>query len=285
MVRRTAQGRDRMRRRAGWALAAVGSAGCGQGVEPPPRPSSIRFVGGATATDTIGAVLPQALVIEVPDAPAGTVVQFENGALLGPVADVLVGRIGSEAFAPSIADTLRTSTRASIQIKLGGQIGRGMVVVSVAEFGIRDSATYTVMPGRVALVRVAPRDTAVFPGASLRLTAATYDRIGHPVVDQVDFAGPDPNVTIAADLGRSATQRRRRTRSNSIPNTRPTARGSTSPAGTPPGSRFIGSILTAPAIRPSSHCPTATLPPRRRRMVGASPTRSSAPTSSGFTTC
>lgn len=190
-------------RRVGWLLViAVGLAGCGtdQGIEPADPPDSIRFVAGRTATDTIGAELVQALVVEVPGAPAGTVIRFEAGSPPGGGPAALVAPLGSNGFVRELVDTLETTPRASVRIKLGGDLGIGTVVITVPEYGLRDSASYTITPGRAALVLAAPRDTAVFPGASYRVRWVAYDRAGHEVPDLVDFSAADANVTMVGDL-------------------------------------------------------------------------------------
>ena len=52
--------------RAASALAVALLAACGDGAtKPPPAEPGIHFVAGAAATDTVGAVAAQALVVEV----------------------------------------------------------------------------------------------------------------------------------------------------------------------------------------------------------------------------
>lgn len=181
-----------------WMVLPLAGLGCGTLAGGPSsgHPTSVVFVAGQTATDTIGAALVQALVVQIPGAPAGTVVRFEGGPVSGPEPFVLVAAVGSGPFDATTVDTIGTDGRALARVKLGGLIGTARLRILVPEFGLQGSALYTIQAGRVALVLGAPHDSALLVGGRYPIRVRSWDRASNIVPDQTTLTSLDPNLTI-----------------------------------------------------------------------------------------
>src|SRR5437867_1450837 len=152
-------------------LAAVGllTGGCGDhGTGPGPGRSSLRLLYGDGASDTVLSMPAQALVVEVRaenGAPAqGTVVRFQalpvdsaNPYSFG----VYVAPLTSPNFSLFAADSADFRGRASVLIELGFRAGAARLLVSAPEFGLQDTARFTVFPGKPTHVVVQPEDTTL----------------------------------------------------------------------------------------------------------------------------
>jgi Tol biopolymer transport system component len=179
---------------------------CGDSTGPEHR--RLRFVAGNGAADTVDAQLLQALVVEVRDPSGrlvpGTTVRFQalpaDPSL--PYGDygVYVGNVAGCACAPFAADTTNSRGRASALVRLGRHAGPAHVVVSVPEFGLVDTATFTVRAGAAARVVALPHDTAVYVGGSVTLRSAVTDRYGNPRPDPASLAVVDGGVTLAGKV-------------------------------------------------------------------------------------
>jgi hypothetical protein len=198
-------------------------AGCGDGpTDPATREAGVRAVAGANVTDTIFTELLQALVVEVRGAggalaPAGTLVRFEPR-----TADPVPTRIyympsiyvceltapicgdygGFGAPAQVVTATTDARGRAKVVVRLGSAAGRAAVRLVVPEFGLVDSATYTVLPGVPTHVRASIPDTAFEIGGTAKLHAFVLDRYDNLRPEQAAMsAGPGSALAFDAATG------------------------------------------------------------------------------------
>lgn len=223
----------RLRRRsllAPVALSSLLASACSDGPSEPKRDqggegeSGLRLIAGAGVQDTVTARRSQALVVEVRDEDgalrSGVVVRFESGPpsdstrrwergmfVCAVSASDCLGDYGGASY--FVADSTDGRGRAVAQVRHGTIAGPTWIVVTVPEFGLRDSFPYTTLPGAAARVVAAPRDTALNVGASYTLGGGVQDRFGNRrAADVVTYtAGPRVQVTTAgrvtgAQIGR-----------------------------------------------------------------------------------
>ena len=220
--------RPRFQRAASFICCTLLLAACGgDGPTGPPRNQpSVRAVLGAGVVDTIDAQPLQALVVEVRgqggELTSGTIVRFESQ----PPADTM-RRYDAAVYVCSLAaptcgsggyyggfygggasgdqfatDTTDAQGRAKVTVRLGHVAGRAVVRLEVPEFGLADSATFTVMPGAGVRVLASPADTSLEIGAKATLRGKVVDRYDNarPEVPTIT-AGPGSAITLDATTG------------------------------------------------------------------------------------
>ena len=173
---------------------------CG-GAESSGPPSTLESPGlrvtGASLTDTVDAMLPRALfahVVASDGKPAsGIDVTFtatrRSPNAVTPIAPTLVMSMSATgSFSSPVVATTNAQGDASVFVRTGTVAGTGTVVITVPTLGLTDTAKYTVQPGSVSAVSVAPADTAVFVGGSVMLRANAVDRHGNPRADAVTIS-------------------------------------------------------------------------------------------------
>ena len=203
----------------GLLLAVAGaSASCGDGESVAPDNNgtpTLALVGGATGSDTIGTVLVQGLIVEVKGAGgtplSGIAVRFD--ALhatdsTGTFPTTFIAPRLSTNFQTFLGDTTDAKGRVVAVVRLAFRTGAGGVVVSIPEFGLTDTAKYTVHPGRVRHVQVAPADTLISVGRPLALTARVLDAAHNLRTDPVTFVLlggpctlPSPGTVVGTNAG------------------------------------------------------------------------------------
>jgi hypothetical protein len=157
------------------------------------RTSGIRILSGGGVADTLTAVLPQPLVLEVRDAEgrpmAGARLDLES-VYLSPSYNPSVTFFTSQPDEYTFTAGLTTDSlgRASVRLRLGVSSGAGGVVLRRTAGPFMDTVPFTVRPGAPARVRLAPRDTAMFAGRTLALRTALMDRGGNPTTGPVSYA-------------------------------------------------------------------------------------------------
>src|SRR5690606_17678883 len=171
------------------ALAAALAACKDDGGTSPQTGPALRILAGAGITDTISTAPVQGLVVQVlgedgrPD--AGVDVRFE--VLPDPempfVQRMQVGAVAEPTFGPVAGATTDADGRATVRVRLGERAGPAGVLVSVPLHSLVDTAEYTVPPGNAVDAMLAPRDTALVPGASFTYRGSTRDRAGNPRQD------------------------------------------------------------------------------------------------------
>jgi hypothetical protein len=96
-----------------------------------------------------------------------------------------------------MVDTTDVDGRAQAAVRLGSVLGRAVVHVNVLEFGLRDSAVFTVTPGAPSVLRVQISSTVLDIGSTASLTATVHDRHGNLRPEVPTFsAGPGTAVTV-----------------------------------------------------------------------------------------
>jgi hypothetical protein len=176
---------------------------------------------GAGVTDTIDTQPVQALVVEVREtggalAPAGTLVRFEprpaepspTRIYYMPAISVceltapVCGSFGYGAPGQLLTQTTDAQGRAKVLVRLGPAAGRAVVRLTVPEFGLEDSATYTVLPGKPAAVRASIGDTVLDVGATVTLHAKVVDRYENVRAEAPTFsAGAGSALTVDVTTG------------------------------------------------------------------------------------
>src|SRR5437879_2122388 len=189
---------------AGLAAAGLITGACGDhGTGTGPGGSSLQLLYGDGATDTVLSVPAQALVVEVRGENGvpvpGTVVRFQSLPIdsAHPFAPgVFVAAVTSTYFETFVADSTDSRGRSLVLIELGTSSGAPKLLVSVPEFGLQDTARFTVLPGNAARVVVQPKDTALYTGKGFRARASVTDRFGNPRSDPVSYSTTTVAITI-----------------------------------------------------------------------------------------
>jgi hypothetical protein len=182
------------------------TSGCGDhGTGTGPGRSSLRLLYGDGASDTVLSKPGQALVVEVRSengSPAqGSVVRFQalpidsaNPYSLG----VYVAPLTSPTFSAFAADSADSRGRAAVLIQLGTRAGAARLIVSAPEFGLEDTARFTVRPGKATQVVVQPADTALHVGRTFQARGSTADRFGNLRSDPVSYSVVGTGISITS---------------------------------------------------------------------------------------
>lgn len=190
-----------------WRLTAMLVAVAGCGSDSPSSPAApkyrgIRFVSGASGTDTAMAALSEPLVVEVYDStgalvPAGTLVRFE-AQLRNGIPELQVGALTQLNLGPLAIGTTDAMGRTGAMIRLEWKAGPARVAVVVPTLGLRDTARFTTTAGRARVVQLEPSDTALFVGRSLALDGKVTDTWGNPRSDPVTYSLAAAGATVTS---------------------------------------------------------------------------------------
>jgi hypothetical protein len=176
-------------------VAIVLTAGaCGGSGATSPRPNlsaPISFVFGNGQSDTIQAVLGNALIVHVgsgPNAQSGAkqVVRFQS-VLDSGTYRVLVEPLTAVSPSSFVAETTDASGQVGIVVVFGIDAGLGKLVVTVPAFGYVDTAVFTVSPGHAVGLQAAPNDTDASLGGTVALRTSVVDRYGNTRPDPVSL--------------------------------------------------------------------------------------------------
>lgn len=144
----------------------------------------IQVIAGADQADTIDAVLPQALVVEIHDSTGkilpGLTVRFYGG-----IEGTLFSHLNSQSFDTFVLEDADAQGRAKVLVKLGAVAGITKIRVDVPQLRVSDTITFSVKPGAPARFSISPRDTSIKPGTSYTLKAQTTDRYLNPIASAV----------------------------------------------------------------------------------------------------
>jgi WD40-like Beta Propeller Repeat len=192
------------------AVASLGIAlviSCGREAPTGPgEPLTLRILSGDGISDTVGAPLGQELVIEVrgPNGVVrGALVQFQALAATDPArqheSTILMSVPVTDNLSSLVESATDANGQARVDVKLGSVPGQARVVVRAPSLSLADTATYTVLPGAPAIVRVGLRDTLVYSGAKYQLHATSADRFDNPRPGDVFtyVAGPSYVVSVS----------------------------------------------------------------------------------------
>jgi hypothetical protein len=204
---------DRVARRLALSVSALTVAGltlaCGGDGPTAPKKvdSAVRIVAGAGVTDTILSAPVQAVVVEVRDTLGkpveGTVVRFE--AARSTVANrpyetpLYVCTLQQSSCGSTFTyDTTDANGRAMAVVRLGTIAGPTALAIKVPEFGLLDSAMFTVLPGAVTGIGFSVPDTTMSVGAQYTLQGRLLDRYGNAVAGTPTYSSGSSNVTITS---------------------------------------------------------------------------------------
>lgn len=194
-------------------------ASCDGATGPSGNKPSVTVVAGAGVTDTIEAQLAQALVVEVRGAGgrlvSGALVRFESRPPSDPAQQfesaVYVCQLSAQTcFSSFLADTTDRTGRVKAVIRLGTVAGKAVVRLTVPEFGVQDSATFTVTPGAPARIVLSPRDTTLDIGGTVTIQTHTADRHANARSEVATLSAgagdavtvsPASNTVTARDMG------------------------------------------------------------------------------------
>jgi Tol biopolymer transport system component len=173
---------------------------CGDSTGPS-RDPGIHIVAGANVTDTVGAVLDQALIVEVRDddgnlAPAGTVVRFESIPVGFFGLEAAVSPLSAQGFGSLATPETDAGGRAAVRVQLGFKAGPARIRIAVPELGFVDTATFTVEAGNAFGITVTPVDTLIYVGETYTVTATVIDRHLNPRDDAVTWAASATGISI-----------------------------------------------------------------------------------------
>lgn len=180
-------------RACGWAAVILTAVACGHNSSPTAvAHAPITLVRGNGQSDTIQAVLNQALVVQVGAGPAGAsganqVIRFQSVQDSGAYPALLQPLIGGTPE-PFAAETTDASGMASIVVVLGIDTGPGKIAITVPQFGYADTARFTILPGHATGLLAAPNDTDVYLGSTVALRTSAVDRYGNTRADAVSLA-------------------------------------------------------------------------------------------------
>lgn len=183
----------------------------------------VHAVLGAGVTDTIDAEPLQALVVEArgpggklasgvvvrleAQRPADTTRKNEIAVSMCPLIQATCGQPSGLYGPPSyglqaISDTTDANGRVKVIVKLGHVAGQAVIRLTVPEFGLEDSARYTVLPGAAARVHALVADTALAIGATANLRGHVVDRYNNNRAETPTYtAGPGNAITLDAATG------------------------------------------------------------------------------------
>lgn len=146
---------------------------CGDGATAPRNGvPGLKVVVGSGVTDTVLTQPAQALIAEVRDTrgevvpgvivrfqsrpPSDTARQFYEAAIF--VCQLTASSCFNSQF---VADTTDRSGRVKALVRLGSVAGKAVVLVTVPELGVQDSAIFTVTPGAPVKLNLSTRDTTL----------------------------------------------------------------------------------------------------------------------------
>jgi Tol biopolymer transport system component len=173
---------------------------CGESTAPSVQ-IGIQFVAGNSVTDTAGAILTQALVVEVHDSsgvvpPAGTIVRFSS-IVEGFTAAAVIAPLTSTFFGTFLASATDENGRSSVLVRLGFKAGTARILVTVPTLGLIDTATFTVLPGNPARVTITPIDTLLYVGRTYTAVGTVQDAYGNPRTESVSWSSTS-GVTVSS---------------------------------------------------------------------------------------
>ena len=164
------------------------------GLPPGPRTPGVHVLSGESVADTALALAPQPLVVRVhgPDGEplAGATLQAR-----GLPHDTLPSRVSmvvapaftdnDAAYATVVSTTSDANGYAQFAVRLGAIAGNGAIEVRAtspeASALARDTARFTISPGRPARLVVAPRDTTLMIGGVAQSRVRVADQQGNAV--------------------------------------------------------------------------------------------------------
>lgn len=156
---------------------------------PPPTQTSSLTLSTHSIVDTIGLLVGDPLVVQLRRGTAAVVGADVRLSVSGVAGATLVSTGPQNGpFTASTAIQTDASGNASAFVSLGMRAGRGTITIDAPTLDLHDSVQFTVRPGNLAQVSIAPRDTAVFVNGILKVRYDLRDRGGNVVAGTPDVA-------------------------------------------------------------------------------------------------
>jgi hypothetical protein len=194
-------------------LAAIGCLDSTLEPDEPDLQPGINIVSGGNVPDTIGAFLPNNLVVRVADdngkPRASVAVRFRavredaftvSGEQRPDHFTMFISRPG-EGFIEQTDLLVLTDAqgRASVELRAGTITPHGGIEVSLPLFAATDTVLYEVLPGRAVRIERFPADTSVYRNASYTLRTAVTDRRGNVLPVDVGVHATASDLAIVDD--------------------------------------------------------------------------------------
>jgi hypothetical protein len=176
----------------GAAVFAVAllTAACGDspsgGTPPPAGEPGISVVSGATLSDTVDALLPAPLIVQVNGANGRALADAEVIFLSTAIAEgssqatVYVSPTRGTGGPTYAVERTDAQGRAAVRVRMGRKAMAGGVVAAVPALDKFVVAGYTIAPGAPTAISVEPADTALLVGGSFALRSSAIDRYQNP---------------------------------------------------------------------------------------------------------
>jgi hypothetical protein len=192
-------------------LTGLVGIGCGDGPTGP-NGASVRVVQGGGGTDTILALPPTPLVVEVRSSLgrplSGVSVRFvvEPMSLAdsGPRRRVYVCSLTQSVCASfsdccydvtyGVQDTTDDAGRVRVRVQFGAVAGPARIQVSLPDLGGTTVAQFTTRPGSLSQVAAAVQDTAIYVATEYDIGAYAADRLGNARQEPVTLTSSTPAV-------------------------------------------------------------------------------------------
>jgi len=172
-------------------------------------PPQLKVIAGELVTDTVQAAAAQRLVAEVKrrdGKPAvGVIVRFEVLAhanlLRASESSISICPLtpnGCSSDSRLAIDTTDADGRVQAQVRMGTVAGTGRVLVLAPNFGIADTATFTITPGAGVRLKALSTDTTLDIGTTVTLRGHVLDRFNNVRADVATVSAGSGN-TFAID--------------------------------------------------------------------------------------
>jgi hypothetical protein len=173
--------------RAAAVALLVAAAACSSPSDssPPRGTPGVTVVSGDGVADTVDAVLPQPLVVQVNGPDGRPLANTEVGFLSTAISEgsemptVLVSPTRGTGGGVSVIERTDSEGRAAVRVRMFRYAMPGGVVVAVPAVDDFVVASYTILPGAPQTLSSTPADTAVVAGGSFTLRASARDRYGN----------------------------------------------------------------------------------------------------------
>lgn len=166
-------------------LASAAACGSPSDSGPPKGTPGITIVSGAGVSDTIDALLPQPLVVQVNGSNGRPLANAEVGFFSTAIAEgstqptVVVSPTRGTGGGVYAVERTDEEGRAAVRVRMARHAMQGGVIVAVPELDDGVVASYTILPGAPRAVSSEPADTVVLAGGSFALRAGARDRHGN----------------------------------------------------------------------------------------------------------
>lgn len=184
-----------------FALVAASFGACGGDATGPGHlygdPALLQLLAGGSRTDTVHAVLPEAVLVEVRDAAGvpipGIEIRFQ------PIA-LNLGKFSAAGFQGlAVVERTDATGRAGVRVQLDTIPGAARLRISVSGSQLADTIAYTILPGAPSTLVVAPRDTALYRDATYQLRVSATDRFNNALAPSFEYTAIDGVATVSPD--------------------------------------------------------------------------------------